>query len=84
MAVAVNQGGRGGSGAVSGGGRKRGAGGVFAAEEGPKKKVRATRRGKGKAVELVSTTVAPPYGDGLESEAREEEEEEHLEVESPQ
>jgi hypothetical protein len=56
---------------------------MFAAEEGPKKKTRARGKGKGKGVELVSTTVAPLYGDGLESEAREEEEEDRLEVETP-
>ena len=83
LADAVNRGSRGGSGAVSGGGRKRGAGGMFASEDGPKKKAKTKRKGKRKGVELVSTSVAPPYGDGLESEEREEEEEDRLEVETP-
>jgi hypothetical protein len=82
LADAVNQGSRGGSGAVSGGGRKRGVGGMFASEDGPKKKAKTKGKGKGKGVELASGSVPPPYGDGLESE-REEEEEGRLEVETP-
>jgi hypothetical protein len=56
---------------------------MFAAEEGPKKKTGARGKGKGKGVKLVSTIVAPLYGDELELEAREKEEEDRLEVETP-
>jgi hypothetical protein len=55
---------------------------MFAAEEGLKKKIRARGKGKGKGVKLVSTMVAPLYRDGLELEAREEEEEDRLKVET--
>jgi hypothetical protein len=56
---------------------------MFAAEEGPKKKIRARGKGKRKEVKLVSTIVAPLYRDGLELEAREKEKEDRLEVETP-
>jgi hypothetical protein len=56
---------------------------MFAAEKGPKKKTRARGKGKGKGVKLVSTTIASLYRDGLELEAREDEEEDRLEVETP-
>jgi hypothetical protein len=56
---------------------------MFATEEGPKKKTRARGKGKGKGVKLMSTMVAPLYGDGLKLEAREKEKEDCLEVETP-
>jgi hypothetical protein len=56
---------------------------MFAVEKGPNKKIRARGKGNGKGVKLVSTTVVPLYRDELKLEAREKEEEDCLEVETP-
>jgi hypothetical protein len=83
VAIAVNQSSQSGSRAVLSGGRKRGANGVFAAEEGPKKKIKAKRKEKKKGVKLMSITIVPLYKDGLKSKEREKEREDHLEIKTP-
>jgi hypothetical protein len=55
---------------------------MFTAEKGPKKKIRARGKRKGKEVKLVSTIIVSLYRDGLELEVREKEKEDRLEVET--